>query len=109
MYVPDGERRTLEQCGYCYEDCPNYLVDLQRPKEEIWRLPPRSCRAEIWLSQNRGVRIDEETNAESVDVAYELIQLSYERGHVPLADRSLFHQALHILAPRACSRSTLAI
>ena len=56
-----------------------------------------SCRKQIRKCADRGVTIKVETTHDSIDELYKLVQFSYSRSQVPLADKELFHRALDIL------------
>ena len=98
--APAVERPALQRQGYAYEDYLNFLIDLRQPTEQLWRNMRKSCRSDIRRNQKRGMRVEEVPTAQGVDLLYQLLQLSYERAKVPLADKSLFTAAFQILHPR---------
>lgn len=99
IWAAGMERTALEQCGYEYEDYLNFVIDLRQPPEQLWNKMSKTCRDNIRRSERRGLRVEEVTSEEGVDLLYHFSQLSYERSKVPLADKSLFTAALKILQP----------
>ena len=58
---PEQLGDKLERCGYKYEGYLNYLIDLRKPLEEIFRAFSSSCRRNIRKSERNGVLIEEIT------------------------------------------------
>ena len=86
--------------GYTFKDYLNYLVTLDIGSGETAALlqnVSNSCRKQIRKCADRGVTIKVETTHDSIDELYKLVQFSYSRSQVPLADKELFHRALDIL------------
>ena len=97
---PGMEKEALLNQGYQYKNYLNFLVHLSRPKEELWGKLTRQCRQSIRASARNGVTIEEMTTQEGAKVAYSLIQATYDRARVPLADKSLLEAAMDVLQPR---------
>jgi serine/alanine adding enzyme len=96
-----GEERTaLAQCGYDREGYLNYLTDLRKPIDELWRNTSNPCRANIRRGQKAGITIEDVTSEKGLEILYRLLQLTFTRARIPLPDKSLFSQALKILQPR---------
>lgn len=104
---PGAEQVALEKCGYVFKDYFNYIVDLTQDAERLWNGLSRSCRQNINRCRRRNVVIHEETSHHGVRTMYALIQASYRRAKVPLADVSLFHAALERL-PRGAVQIRIA-
>jgi lipid II:glycine glycyltransferase (peptidoglycan interpeptide bridge formation enzyme) len=99
----------LEKCGFSYEPHLNYLIDLNRPSEEIFEGIGRRTRKNIRHGLNRGdVRIREVREHGEVATCYELLRQTYRAARVPMFDISLFEAALDVLSPRKMIRFTLA-
>jgi serine/alanine adding enzyme len=94
---------------YCYEGHLNFLVDLARPAEEVFRgIGPRT-RKNIRRALNRGcVRVRCVTEKEDLEACYEILSQSYRNASVPLATISLFEAAFEVLWPRNMIRFSLA-
>ena len=94
------EFAALSNQGYTYNDYLNYVVALDVDSGEtatLLRNASSSCRKQIRKCAERGVTINVETTDDSIDELYRLVQFSYARSRVPLADKELFHRALAIL------------
>lgn len=90
----------LQDNGFVHEDHLNYLVDLQRPAEEIWSSLDSDVRTNVRKARRMGVVVEEVTSSDEVPVAYAVLAKVYEHLHVPLASPSLFEAAFEILHPR---------
>jgi lipid II:glycine glycyltransferase (peptidoglycan interpeptide bridge formation enzyme) len=99
----------LEGFGYVYEDHLNYLIDLDRPTEEILQSIGKRTRKKIRKGLRDGhVQIAEATNRAELAHWYEILQKTYSNAQVPLADRSLFEAAFDVLYPKGMARFLLA-
>jgi lipid II:glycine glycyltransferase (peptidoglycan interpeptide bridge formation enzyme) len=100
---------VLAKEGFSYQEHLNYLIDLDSPPEAIFQRIGSRTRKNIRRGMNRGkVIIQQARDREQVAVCYELIQKTYQRAKVPLADRSLFEAAFDLLYPKGMVRFTLA-
>lgn len=97
IFAPAAEQQVLEKCGHEYQDYLNYVVDLTEDTDALWKRLSKSTRQKIRRTQNRDVRIVLDSTHDSAEQMYELVELSYQRSNVPLADISLFHVALEYL------------
>lgn len=95
-------RSVLQYSEFDYEDEYNFLVDLALPVERIWHKIAKSTRKQIRRIRDKGtLTIEELRDRKNLPVWYALIQKSFSRVHVPLADYSLFESAFDILYPQA--------
>jgi len=100
---------TLNECDFVYEDHLNYLIDLDRPPEEILQSIGRRTSKHIRRGFRRGeVIIEEVKDREQVAACYDLLRKTYQAARIPLADRSLFEAAFALLYPKGMVRFTLA-
>jgi CelD/BcsL family acetyltransferase involved in cellulose biosynthesis len=100
---------VLSDNGFVYEDHLNYLVDLNRPPEEVLQSIGRRTRKKIRRALRKGeVVIEEIEQREQVALCYELLEESYAFAGVPLADRSLFEATFDVLHPRGMVKFLLA-
>jgi hypothetical protein len=99
LYAAGRERAALERRGYKYEDYLNLLIDLRRPKEKLLAAMTNACRANIRRGERQGVHVEEMSTPQGVDLLYQFLRAGYGRARVPLADKSLFANALAVLAP----------
>jgi serine/alanine adding enzyme len=99
----------LNDCGFVYEDHLNYLIDLDRPVEEVVQDIGVRTRKHIrrGLTKQKVV-VEEVTERGQIGVCYDLLRKSYAGARVPLADRSLFEAAFDVLYPRGMVKFLLA-
>jgi serine/alanine adding enzyme len=93
------EKGVLEEAGYVCEDYLNYVVDLTRPVQDLWKRMTSENRRRINHDAKKGLEIREVTTPEGVDMVYDFLRLTYTRARVPLADKSLFAEAVERLGP----------
>lgn len=99
----------LNNSGFIYEDHLNYLIDLNRPPDEIMQSIGKRTRKQIRRGLRRKtVTIQEAINQEQLDICYDLLRKTYANAQVPLADYSLFENAFKILHPKNMIRILLA-
>jgi len=91
-----------------YEGQLNYLIDLSAPEEVLWRKMAKSGQHRVRTSHNKGTAVSEVTDKTQLAQAYRLLQKTYARVQVPLADLSLFEAAFDILGPRGMFKAFLA-
>lgn len=89
----------LQENDFFYEDHLNFLIDLQKPLEEIWSSVHRNVRTNVRKARRMGVVIEEVTSLDQIPVVYAVLAEVYERVQVPLAPLSLFEAAFKILYP----------
>jgi len=98
----------LNDMDYVYEDELNFLIDLNKPKEEIWRQIHRSMRKNIKKAQRNGVIIEEMSNKSYIRTFYDFLKDVYHHAKIPLADISLFEAIYDILVPAGMAKFHLA-
>jgi len=92
---------VLQQLGYRYETYENFLVNLNLPVEQVWHSVKKSARKNIRRALNKGqLTIEEVQERGQIATWYSLLQRTYHKAHVPLADISLFCSAFDTLYPR---------
>lgn len=100
---------ALAQLGYTYQDHLNYLINLNRPAEEILQSIGKRTRKKIRKGLRDGmVEIKEATNQADLEHWYKILQKTYNNARVPLADRSLFEAAFNELYPKGMAKFLLA-
>ncbi len=99
----------LASVGFRFEPHLNYLIDLARAPEALLASIGKRTRKNIRRALRRGeVTIEPLDAPQDVGRAYALLQQTYDRARVPLADRSLFAAAFAELQPRGMLRATIA-
>lgn len=91
---------VLNESGFAYEEHLNFLIDLTRPREEIWRSIRSNARRNVKKARKSKVVIEEVDDLDRVSATYALLENTYKRLQVPLAGLSLFRSAFEILYPR---------
>jgi lipid II:glycine glycyltransferase (peptidoglycan interpeptide bridge formation enzyme) len=92
---------VLRDCGYVYEDHLNYLIDLERPLEDIMQSIGHRTRKQIRREVKKSRVIIKEVNQRDQLIEwYKVLQETYTVAKVPLADATLFEAAYDILYPR---------
>lgn len=100
---------TLESCQFEFEGHLNYLIDLDRPVEDIMQSIGKRTRKQLRRGLRQGeVVISEVTRREELDEWYNVLQRTYNAAQVPLGDKSLFTSAFDILQPRGMIKFLLA-
>ena len=100
---------VLTTHGFMYEDHLNYLIDLDRPAEDLLQSFGRRTRKKIRRAlREEAVAIRTVDRREDVAVCYELLRKSYAAAQVPLSDQTLFEAAFDVLYPRGMVRFLLA-
>lgn len=99
----------LEKYNFKFEGHLNYLIDLDRPAEEVMQSIGRRTRKQIRRGLRQGqVTISEVTDHKQLDDWYELLQRTYSVAQVPLGDISLFQAAFDVLHPRGMIKFLIA-
>jgi CelD/BcsL family acetyltransferase involved in cellulose biosynthesis len=100
---------VLDENSFFYEDHLNYLIDLDRPAEDVLQSIGRRTRKQIRKGLRDGlVRVGEATSRSELDHWYDTLQKTYSSVQVPLADRSLFEAAFDELHPKGMAKFLLA-
>lgn len=99
----------LNNLGFAYEGHLNYLINLNRPTEEVLQSIGQRTRKKIRKGLRDGfVQISEATTPVELEHWYDILQKTYSNAQVPLADHSLFVAAFHELYPKGMARFLLA-
>jgi serine/alanine adding enzyme len=98
----------FEELGYNFEDHLNFLIDLNKPEEEIWKQIHSSMRKNIKRAQRNGVIIEEMEDKSYIETFYDFLKDVYHDTKVPLMDISLFEAIYDILVPKGMAKFYLA-
>lgn len=101
-------QHALQINGFLYEDHLNFIINLQRPVNEIWNDLDSNARSNVKKAKRKGVIVEEANSLETVQIAYSLLQEVYNRIQVPLADFSLFRATFEILQPQGMAKFFMA-
>lgn len=94
--------------GYEYQDYLNYIVDIRRDVQHIFQSFSESRRRNIRALEKMGVYVEEVTAITEVKIVYEILNLTYSRIQVPLADISLFESLMKHLSGKNMVKFFLA-
>lgn len=98
----------LKEANYEYEDHLNFLTDLTKNVDELWRQLYKSKRQAINKAKRIGVSIGEIEDKKLIPIFYDLVKESYRNSKMPLADISLFESAFELLVPKNMCKFFLA-
>jgi serine/alanine adding enzyme len=99
---------VLAEGGFRYEDHLDYLIDLDKPIEEVWQGISKSGRKAIRRAKRRGVVPEEVRDRSLIPLYYDLIRQTYAQAQMPLADISLYEAVFDILVPNGMAKMLLA-
>ena len=89
---------VLNKMGYEYEEHLNFLMDLNCSKEILFSKLKRDKKRAIKKAKERGVKVVKEDKT-ALPIFYEILQETYDKAKLPLADISLFEAVFDILVP----------
>ena len=98
----------LNSMGYECEERLNFLIDLNRPEDEIWRDIHKSRRKGINRAANKGIVIEEMQDKTLIPIFYGILKETYKNAGIPLADISLIQSAFELLFPKHMATFYLA-
>jgi hypothetical protein len=94
-------RATLGRYGFAYEDHLNYLIDTDRPAEQVLQRIGKRTRKKIRRGlRAKVVQISQVWERNELGSWYKMLQETYQFAHVPLADCSLFEAVFDHLYPK---------
>lgn len=90
----------LQDLNYQFEEYDNFLINLDLPAEDVFKNISKSARKKIRQAErSKPFVIEELRDRSKLPIWYALIQKTYEKARVPLADISLFEATFDILQP----------
>lgn len=95
-YEDTGIPEALDGLGEPEPHC-NFIIDLSRGLEAIWRGMSSGRRKGIGRAQRRAISVSRVVSSADVTRCYELFELTYRRARLPLFDESLFQAASRLL------------
>lgn len=99
----------LRKEGFAYEEHLNYLIDLDRPPEAVFKSIGKRTQRNIKRALHKALaEISVVTEKTDLKACYSLLEMTYRAARVPLADYSVFEAAFDILRPKRMVRFTLA-
>jgi len=102
-------QNVLKANGFAYEEYLNYLINLDRPAEDILQDIGKRTRKIIRKGlRDQVVQVSEVSNRSELVPWYNVLQKTYEKAQVPLADRTMFEAAFDELFPKGMAKFLLA-
>lgn len=108
IYDTSHFNSLFETLGYNFEEHLNFLIDLNKPEEEIWKQINRSMRKNIKRAQRNEVIIEDMGDKSYIEIFYDFLKDVYHDTKVPLMDISLFKAIYDILVPKGMAKFHLA-
>ncbi|OEU41972.1 GNAT family N-acetyltransferase [Methanosarcina sp. Ant1] len=94
----ENSKNTLVSLGYQYEPHLNYLINLNRPAEEIWGDIHKPRRKGINRAEKIGIKVRKIESKNEIKDCYKVIEETYKNVRLPLADISLLESAYEVLS-----------
>lgn len=99
----------LEEYNFVFEPYVNYLIDLNRPAEDVLQSIGSRTRKKIRKGLRDGhVQVSELTDRAELAHWYEPLLETYNKARIPLANLSLFEAAFDILYPKRMVKFLIA-
>jgi lipid II:glycine glycyltransferase (peptidoglycan interpeptide bridge formation enzyme) len=102
-------RLFINKTGFYFENHLNYLIYLDRNSDCVFRkIGPRTRKNIKRAIKKNIVHLESVDNLDKLEECYNLLENTYKKAAVPLADRTLFEAAFEILLPKGMLKITLA-
>jgi len=98
VWDTENSKNNLVSLGYQYEPHLNYLIDLNRPAEEIWGDIHKPRRKGINRAEKVGITVRKIESKNEIKDCYKVIEETYKNVRLPLADISLLESAYEVLS-----------
>lgn len=108
MHSSQQFKEDMISCGYQYQDYLNYLVDLRRDASTIFRSFSKGRKSDIKSLEKKGFYAKEVIDMKELESVYEILEQTYSRVKIPLADISLFESAMRHLFDKGMVKFFLA-
>ncbi len=99
MWDTQDSAEMLAVHGYEYDQHLDFLIDLDRNERDIWQDIHKSRRKGINRAEKNGMIVRKVSSMEELTACYDLVDDTYKRFKVPIADISLFKAVYGDLAP----------
>jgi len=86
--------------GYEYEYWQNFLIDLRKSREELWKNLKDDKRKAVRKAKKKGLQVCECTDKGEIPIFYDLVKERYVKRKTPLEDISNFEAVFDILVPK---------
>jgi len=99
---------VLNAQGYDFEEHLNFLISINKPKENICKQIHKTMRKNIKKAYKKGVTVEEITDRKLITIYYDFLKEVYHNAKVPLSDISFFESIYDILVPKGMAKFHLA-
>ncbi|MCP5106056.1 MAG: GNAT family N-acetyltransferase [bacterium] len=100
----NAQKTVFQKMNYGYEEHLNFLVDLTKTEDQLWKQLSTKRRNKIRGAKKAKTTVKELTGETDIMESYLIIKDVYRRAGIPLADRSLFINAVEVLVPQKMIR-----
>lgn len=108
MHNNSSLSNSLKESNYKYEDHLNFLIDLHKPVDQLWKQLYKSKRQAVKKAEKNGVVIEEIKDRILIPIFYNLVKKSYENSKMPFVDISIFEASFDILVTKGMCMFFLA-
>jgi serine/alanine adding enzyme len=108
IWDTSGISGFLNGIGYEYEEHLNFLINLNRPDEEIWRDIHKSRRKGINRATKKRLSVEELQDKKFIPIFYSIVEETYKNAKMPLADISLIESVFELLVPKNMAKFYMA-
>lgn len=91
---------TYRENGYMYGDWNNFLIDLTKSKEELWKNLKGDKKQAINKAKKAGIEVVDCTKKEEIPIFYDLVKERFDLRDNPLEDITNFQAVFDILVPK---------
>ncbi|MBI5206954.1 MAG: peptidoglycan bridge formation glycyltransferase FemA/FemB family protein [Candidatus Firestonebacteria bacterium] len=93
---------TLKECGFIktqeqIQPRSTFIIDLERPCEEIIKSFEHKTRYNIKIAINKGVKVDIAEDEKGVSLFYELLKKTAQRNRFVIHEEEYYHTIWHLL------------
>jgi serine/alanine adding enzyme len=108
MQNTDLFKPAMITAGYEYGEYLNYIIEIKKDVQSIFRSFSESRRRNIRALEKMGVYVEEMTEMKDVETVYKVLTQTYSRIQIPLADISLFEALMKHLYKKNMAKFYLA-
>ena len=105
---PSLLKLSFEKNNYKFSSWNNFVIDLNRSSNEIWKDLDKYKRKSVNRAEKKGVSIEELSDKNLLPLFYELLKETYIPRKQPLEDISHFEAVFDILVPKKMAKFFLA-
>lgn len=100
MFDTSAVSSTLEMAGFEYSEHLNFIINLNRPVENIWQDLHKPRKKGIKRAQENGLKAIVVEDKSNIKIFYQILEETYKNVGLPVADISLLESAFEFLVPK---------